>query len=89
MKIIITKHQGAIDWLAKQGITGDIRTRVKAEDIENQDVIGALPFYLACLTKSISVISMEIPRENKGKDISCRQMDEYGAKLNKYRVTKI
>ena len=87
--IIVTRHEGAVEWLRRQGIEGKVITHATGHDIVGQNVVGVLPFHLAALANSITTIDMDLPIEYRGKDITPEQMDECGAKLETYKVQRI
>lgn len=87
--IIITRHQATIEWLAQQGITGQVYAHADAELVKGKDVIGILPLNLACLANSITTIDMQIPSEMRGKELTVDDMKKFGAKLTKYIVKKV
>ena len=87
--IIVTRHEGAVEWLRQQGITGNVISHATESDVAGKDVIGILPLHLAALANSVTAIVMDLPPEFRGKDITPEQMDACGAKLVKYEVRKV
>ncbi len=57
--IIITRHQGTVDWLQRHGIQAPVKARAKRTDVENRIVYGVLPVMLAAYAKEVWII--EIP----------------------------
>ena len=46
--IIVSRHSGAVEWLRRQGIVGDVLSHVTdVAQIAGQRVVGALPLHLA------------------------------------------
>ncbi len=85
--IIITRHDGLVQWLAKRGITGMVLQQAEADDVRGKTVIGALPLHLAAMAEKIIVI--DLPRlkfEQRGKDLSADEMDKAGATMKTYVV---
>lgn len=84
--LIISRHPGAVEWLARRGIRGRvIHDRVKREDVEGKDVIGALPPYLACYANTYTLIEMPyLPPVWRDKNLNPEEMDESGARMVKY-----
>lgn len=85
--VIVTRHEGLVEWLRSHGITGRVISHATADDIRGRDVVGALPYHLAALSNSVSVIDMPALREDqRGKDLTPVEMDAAGATMKKYRV---
>ena len=87
--IIVTRHQGLIDWLAKQGITGEVKASVTAEDIEGKHVYGALPAHIAQHALYMTSVDYSCPFEKRGKHLTAEDLDELGAKLFSYKVIPV
>ena len=90
-KIIITRHQPLVDWLAQRGITGPVIAQAGPEDVRGKDVYGILPLHLASLANSITEVSMpgmtlEQRKKNAAGDMSVEEMDACGAHLRRFVV---
>jgi CRISPR-associated protein Csx16 len=85
--VIVTRHRGAVEWLAAKGISGQIIEHADPEDVRGKHVIGNLPLYLAALADRVSVIDMpNLTPEQRGKDLTPAEMDSSGAVLVCYQV---
>ena len=85
--VIVTRHQGMIDWLAQRGITGKVISHATPADIIGKDVVGNLPLGLASLANSVTTVDLpDLPADMRGKDLTPDQMDAYGATLSTYIV---
>jgi putative CRISPR-associated protein (TIGR02620 family) len=90
MIVIVSRHQGLVDWLAQRGIVGKVIAHATPDDIVGKDVIGNLPLHLASLAKSVTVVDMpNLPPDWRGQDLSPDQMDQAGATLSHYVVRKV
>lgn len=90
LRLIVTRHAGMLDWLAKNGITGQVISHAKPEDVKGRQVIGTLPFYLAAMANSVTVV--DLPRlrpEQRGVDLTPEEMDAAGASLKTYIVKEV
>ena len=87
--IIVTRHQGLVEWLKTRGITGDVIPSAKAEDVRGKRVVGALPLYLAAEADSVVAVEYFCPPELRGQDLSAAQLDELGAKLSEFKVQRV
>lgn len=87
--VIISRHVGAVEWLRRQGIEGDVIPHATAEQVRGRTVIGALPLHLAAEAESIG--SIDLPRltpEQRGQDLTPEQMDAAGASIAWYVVRR-
>lgn len=89
--IIVTRHSGLTEWLRRQGIDGEVISHViNAEQVEGKHVYGALPFHLASLAESVTVVDLpNLPADKRGAELSADEMDAYGATLCTYVVRRL
>jgi CRISPR-associated protein Csx16 len=89
--IIVSRHAGAIEWLRRRGIEGDVLSHVDyPQVVRGKLVVGNLPFHLAAEAEVVGVIEMpDLPAEARGRDLSADEMESYGARLAWYKVEKI
>ena len=86
--IIVTRHKGAVEWLRRQGIVGDVLTHVTdPAQIAGQRVIGALPLHLAAHAAAVGSIDMPGLRpDQRGVDLSADEMTAAGAVIRWYVI---
>jgi putative CRISPR-associated protein (TIGR02620 family) len=90
MIVIVSRHQGLVDWLRRKGIVGKVIAHATPDDVRGKDVIGNLPLHLAAMAKSVTVVDMPaLPADWRGQDLSPDQMDQAGATLSRYVVRKV
>lgn len=90
--LIVTRHDGIIDWLARRGIVGEIKQRVKANDVVGKEVYGRLPMYMAALASKYYTISIPYPTAEfrlDGQNASADDMEDMGAHLECYIIERI
>jgi CRISPR-associated protein Csx16 len=91
----ITRHPGAIAWAQQQGISVDQQiAHLDINLIQTGDtVIGSLPVNLAaevCKKGGIYMhLSLNVPEQWRGKELSAAQMTECGAHLESYELRLI
>jgi len=90
---LVTRHPGAVDWAARQGIPADrIVPHLDTEQIQPGDtVIGTLPVQLAAQVcqrggRYLHLL-LDLPPEARGRELSADDMQRYGARLQAYRAT--
>ena len=86
--LIVSRHQGLVDWLKCEGIEGEVVSHVSDPSIlEGRRVFGVLPLFLAVHAASVTEVAMPSLRpEQRGKDLTIEEMDEAGAHLLTYVV---
>ena len=90
---IVTRHKGALDWLARRGITGEAVTHLDAAGLRRGDAaIGNLPMHVAAAVCAkgarFLTIELDLPAEARGRELSAEEMETYGASLVEYRVER-
>lgn len=90
----VSRHPGAVGWAARKGVAVDRlvahldTTEVQAGDV----VIGTLPVNLAaevCRRGGRYLhLSLELPLEMRGRELSADDLERYGARLEAYAVEK-
>lgn len=86
--VIVSRHAGAVEWLRRQEITGDVLTHVgNVAQIAGKRVVGALPLHLAVHAAAVGSIDMPALRpEQRGQDLTPAEMDAAGASIQWYVV---
>jgi len=86
--VIVTRHSGVIEWLARHGISGQVIAHVAdPAQVAGRAVIGNLPLHLAALATRIGSIDMPgLRADQRGADLSPEEMDAAGAALSWYEV---
>ena len=90
----ITRHPGAIAWAKQQGITVDRQiAHLDVDLIQPGDtVLGSLPVNLAAEVcgKGAAYIhlSLTVPELWRGRELTMKQMQECGARLERYELKK-
>jgi len=90
--VIITRHPGALKWLRKhhpEYKEVEHIVHAKPEDIEGNIVIGMLPIHMAVLAKEYWNLSLNIPAEMRGKELTVSDMEKYNCKIEQYKITKV
>ena len=91
----ISRHAGAVAWAETEGFHVDAclahldLSLVKAGDT----VLGTLPINLVAEVNARGGryfhLTLELPAEARGKELSTETMREYGARLEEYYVRKL
>jgi CRISPR-associated protein Csx16 len=92
---LIARHAGAVEWIGRQGIR--VEATLPHLDINlvqaGDRVIGSLPVHLAaevCARGGRYLhLSMDLPLEQRGVELTADDMDAAGARLEEFRVERV
>jgi putative CRISPR-associated protein (TIGR02620 family) len=87
--VVVTRHKGLVQLLKDNGINYPVIEHVQAEHVRDKVVIGILPLHLAAEAAQVIEISMDIPLEKRGMEISSKEMETYLKDINIFKVKKI
>lgn len=90
----VTRHPGAIEWARRQNLTVD--QQIDHLDLNviapGDTVIGVLPINLAaevCQRGAQFIsLSLELPLETRGRELSADDLERLGARLEEYDIRK-
>lgn len=90
----VTRHPGAVEWARRRGILAEPTEHLDLAAIRPGDeVIGTLPVSLVAEVCAHGAtyhhLTLDLPREARGRDLSADQMDRYGATLEVFDVRRI
>jgi CRISPR-associated protein Csx16 len=91
----ITRHEGAKAWAEAEGFPVDrIVEHLDPDDIHPGDrVLGTLPVNLAAEVCSRGGryfhLSLDLPPEWRGRELTAEAMRRFGARLEEFRVTRL
>lgn len=90
----VSRHSGAKQWAEQQGLQVDkFVEHLSLDEVQAGDVIiGSLPVNLACEVCAKGAkyqhLSLEIPREWRGQELSAQQLTEIGARIEEYHIER-
>ena len=88
----ITRHPGAVEWARRQGLAVDRQlAHLDPQAIHPGDiVIGILPVHLVaqvCARGGRYLhLSLDLPAEARGRELSADELEQFGARLEGYVV---
>lgn len=91
----ISRHKGAIDWIAQQGIHIDkTLSHLNPQDIQKGDIIvGTLPIHLVAKVCQQGGryfhLTLNLPEALRGKELSAEDMQNAQAQLEEFNVEKL
>jgi CRISPR-associated protein Csx16 len=92
--IFVTRHTGAVEWAARHGIAIDgTVAHLDLDEVQPGDVvIGTLPVHLAaevCARRARYLhLTLELPPERRGLELTAEDMARFGARLVEHRVKR-
>lgn len=93
--LFVSRHPGARAWAAEEGIAVDmVIAHLDPDTIQPGDVvIGTLPIHLAARVCRRGGrywhLSLELPPDWRGRELSAADLRRFGARLEEYRVTAV
>lgn len=93
--LFVSRHPGALDWAAGEAVAVDqVIGHLDTELIQPGDVvIGTLPIHLAARVCERGGrylhLSLELPPDWRGRELSAADLRRFGARLEEFRVTAI
>lgn len=90
--VIITRHPGLVEVLhelAPETVGCPILDRAVPEEIAGKHVYGVLPLTLACLASKVTNVTLNVPQELRGTELTADQVRQYMTELETFVVTKV
>lgn len=90
-----TRHRGAREWAETHGLNVDVWVNHLDISSVNPDdiVIGTLPIHLAAELQVRGArylhLSLDLPAELQGRELSAEQMNQARTRIEEYRVIRI
>ncbi len=91
----VSRHPGAVEWATRQGLSVDrLITHLDPAAVSPGDtIIGTLPVNLAAEVCQrggrFYNLSLDLPPEARGRELSADDLERYGARLEAYSVRPI
>ncbi|MEO3430167.1 CRISPR-associated protein Csx16 [Pelagibius sp. CAU 1746] len=90
---LVTRHCGALDWARRRGIEAQRVEHLDIDLVQQGDcILGTLPVSLAAEVCARGAryfhLTLEVPPEMRGRDLSASEMEAFGAKLYEYFVER-
>lgn len=90
----ISRHRGAVDWAKGKGIEAKLVGHLDTSIIKAGDrVLGTLPVSIAAEVCERGGryfhLSLNIPENRRGDELSAEDMEKFGAKLEEFVVRRV
>ena len=87
--LIVTRHPALVEFLRENGIEGELLSHATEEAVAGRRVYGVLPMRLAALCETFTEVSMVVPQELRGKELTLEQVKELQPELVTYKVERV
>jgi len=90
--VVVTRHPALVEYLRELGlIDQDVQViaHARPEDVKGRKVFGVLPFHLGAAATEVVVISLNLPPELRGQELSLEQVRTFASPPRRYRVEEI
>lgn len=90
--IIVTRHPGLVEVLVEDGVCQKgtpVIGHATVTDIKDKHVYGVLPLSLAVHALRVTEVSLNIPPEMRGKELTKEQVSQYRTGVNTYEVREV
>lgn len=89
--VVVTRHQGLVELLREMGLVTEgveVVAHATEEVVRGNNVFGVLPFRLAALCGRFTEVSLNVPAELRGKELSLEQVKSCDPQLTTWVVRK-
>lgn len=84
--LIVTRHQGLVEFLASRGIVGEVIPHATADTVRGRDVYGVLPLNLAAECRTVTTVDLNLPADKRGAELSMEEVEAFFIGMTKYVV---
>jgi CRISPR-associated protein Csx16 len=91
----VSRHPGAVEWARRKYLPVDLYVAHLDPDLlrPRDTVIGSLPVNLAATVCARGArylhLSLNLPADLRGKELTAEQLEELGARVDEYRVENL
>ena len=89
--VIVTRHPALLQYLHELGVVAEgtpILSHATADDVRCKHVYGVLPMRLAAEAAALTEVSMNVPAEWRGTELSLEQIKACGPTLTTYVIIR-
>lgn len=92
--LFVTRHSGAAEWAARQGLAAEIVAHLDLARVSPGDlVLGTLPVSLAAEVCARGAryfhLTLAVPPELRGQELSADDMARLGARLEEFIIRRV
>lgn len=91
-RVVITRHRALVEYLRERGLVGaDDRVIEHAivEDVRGKHAIGVMPLWLAAETWRVTEVTLRVPPEIRGRELTLEEVRQFVAGISTYEVRRV
>ena len=90
--VVVTRHPALVEYLTELGVVPagtEVVTHATAEQVRGRHVFGVLPLHLAAEAASVTEVTLRVPAELRGVELTLEQVRQFAGPLVKYKVSSV
>ena len=90
--VVVTRHPALVEYLTELGVVPagtEVVTHATAEQVRGRHVFGVLPLHLAAEAASVTEVTLRVPTELRGVELTLEQVRQFAGPLVEYNVSRV
>lgn len=90
--VVVTRHSALVEYLTELGVVPagtEVVTHATAEQVRGRHVFGVLPLHLAAEAASVTEVTLRVPTELRGVELTLEQVRQFAGPLVEYKVSRV
>ena len=90
--VVVTRHPALVEYLTELGVVPagtEVVTHATAEQVRGRHVFGVLPLHLAAEAASVTEVTLRVPAELRGVELTLEQVRQFAGPLVEYNVSRV
>ena len=88
-KVIVTRHPALVEFLKELGVEGEVVSHATEETVRGKHVFGVLPMRLAAEAGKFTEVTLLVPPELRGKELTLEEVNSLNPTLTTFKVVKV
>ena len=90
--VVVTRHAALVEYLTELGVVPagtEVVTHATVEQVRGRHVFGVLPLHLAAEAASVTEVTLRVPAELRGVELTLEQVRQFAGPLTTYKVSRV
>ena len=90
--VVVTRHPALVEYLTELGVVPagtEVVAHATAEQVRGRHVFGVLPLHLAAEAASVTEVTLHVPAELRGVELTLEQVRQFAGPLVEYKVSRV
>lgn len=90
--VVVTRHPALVEYLTEQGVVPagtEVVAHATVEQVRGRHVFGVLPLHLAAEAASVTEVTLRVPAELRGVELTLEQVRQFAGPLVEYKVSRV